>query len=160
MIPVQAASLEDTASWLKLAAEVEPLFGPMVNEPSFQEALRQAIMGGQALCIRDPDGMPGSLLCGGVVFVPEANEIAWLAVAAKHQGRGFGRALLAQALDRLDVTRPVFVTTFAETVHAGLPARGLYRRFGFRDLQSGGLNPAGIPTRVMKREPGGVGSRP
>jgi len=39
---------EDFEGWLLLAKEVEPLFGPMVEEPAFREGLRLAIMNGQA----------------------------------------------------------------------------------------------------------------
>jgi len=40
---VQVAQLEDIDSWLSLAAEVEDLFGPMVNEPGFMKALMRNI---------------------------------------------------------------------------------------------------------------------
>ena len=33
------ATLDDIRNWLVLAKEVESLFGPIVNEPSFREAL-------------------------------------------------------------------------------------------------------------------------
>jgi hypothetical protein len=39
MADVVVAQLEDTPAWLLLAAEVEPLFGPLVDDPHFLGAL-------------------------------------------------------------------------------------------------------------------------
>jgi hypothetical protein len=35
MSQVQIATSDDLAAWLRLAAEVEPLFGPMVQKSAF-----------------------------------------------------------------------------------------------------------------------------
>ncbi len=43
MAHVVVAQPKDIPAWLVLAAEVEPLFGPMVNDPSFHRALRNNI---------------------------------------------------------------------------------------------------------------------
>lgn len=56
---IQIATPADLASWLLLAAEVEPLFGPMVNEASFHAALANNFQRGTAYCIREQDGPPG-----------------------------------------------------------------------------------------------------
>ena len=64
---VQVAQPEDVASWLGLAAEVEHLFGPMVNEPSFMSALTRNIERGSAFCIRESDGPAGAALQAGAV---------------------------------------------------------------------------------------------
>jgi hypothetical protein len=37
---IALAQFADIAAWLDLAAEVEPLFGPMVADPGFHAALR------------------------------------------------------------------------------------------------------------------------
>lgn len=38
---VQIATRADVPGWLELALEVEFLFGPMVDQPDFQNALRK-----------------------------------------------------------------------------------------------------------------------
>lgn len=138
---------DDFDGWLRLAGEVEPLFGPMVDDPAFRAGLKQALADGHALCVKtDDDGQ----IQGGIVLSPEANEILWLAVATAWRGKGIGRVLLDAATECLDKTRPVVVTTFDRSVAAGLAARKLYQGFGFHDLgPPAGPNPAGIPTVIM-----------
>jgi ADP-ribose pyrophosphatase YjhB (NUDIX family) len=62
---VDTAQLDDMPNWLALAAEVEPLFGPMVDDPGFTNALRANIQRGTACCVRENDGPPGTPLMGG-----------------------------------------------------------------------------------------------
>ena len=130
---IQIATMDDFESWLALAQEVEPLFGPMVDDPSFHEFLKKVFREQRAFCIREGDGPPGSSLCGGIAISKKKNEIGWLAVAEKQRGKGFGRALLEYALDHLNHQEDVWVQTFDETVIEGRPARRLYQHFGFCD---------------------------
>jgi len=151
MKTVRLSTLDDYPDWLELAKEVEPLFGPMTDDPNFHDALRAAILEGNAFCVADggSDSERSGHFHGGIVISRKANEIVWLAVARGSQGHGTGAALLAEAIDRLDHARPVTVTTFDRTVEAGIPARRLYRSVGFRDSGAAGPNPAGIPTVTM-----------
>jgi len=57
---VQRALPEDISSWLTLATEVEPLFGPLIGNPGFHNALHKNIGRGTAYCIRENDGPSGS----------------------------------------------------------------------------------------------------
>jgi hypothetical protein len=77
---VQIAHPDDIPPWLTLAAEVEPLFGPMVGDPAFHAALRKNIDRGTAFCVRVEDGPPGASLMGGMLFspYPPQYEIGWL----------------------------------------------------------------------------------
>ena len=54
------STLDDYSQWIELAREVEPLFGPMVEDPDFRKDLRQAISGGSAFCIRRSTGVMGN----------------------------------------------------------------------------------------------------
>jgi len=138
---------DQLAGWLRLAREVEPLFGPMVDDPGFRDGLKRALLEERAIGWRRPDGA----LSGGIIVDRAANDIAWFAVEKASQGKGIGRKLLAAALARLDPLRPVSVTTFAASVPAGEMARRLYERFGFQDEKPAGVNPAGIEIAVMVR---------
>jgi len=140
---------DDFEGWLVLAREVEPLFGPMVEDRNFREGLWQAIVDGHALCVRAETGENEQRLHGGIVIAPEANEILWFAVAMESRGKGLGKTLLHAAIKNLDKTRPIIVTTFDQTVAAGTPARNLYHAAGFRESSPAGMNPAGIPTVTM-----------
>ena len=145
---VKYAHLNDFEQWLALAREVEPLFGPMIKDDGFKSALMDAISNQTALCISSAEG---SALAGGIIISKDLNEIMWLAVSEADRGKGFGRQLVASALNALDTTRDIVVQTFDRTVKEGQAARKLYAVFGFIDDQDGGLNPAGIPTVIMKR---------
>ncbi len=144
------SNLSDFAAWLALAREVEPLFGPMADEAGFQEAIRDAIANKRAFCIRSDPDEKDAYLKGGVVIAEETNEIAWLAVAERCRGMGFGRQLLKFAISRLNPQKSILVQTFARSVPEGNAARRLYLESGFNDSQDGGLNPAGIPTVIME----------
>ncbi|MBI5552747.1 MAG: GNAT family N-acetyltransferase [Desulfobacterales bacterium] len=149
-MPVRLSNSNDYPDWLKLAKEVEPLFGPMVDDPNFCDGLRTAIREGHAICFVEGGKSGGSeALLGGILISKAANEILWLAVAERSRGRKIGSALLAEALGRLDRTRPITVTTFERSLAAGIPARRLYESVGFHYTGEAGLNPAGIPTVVM-----------
>ena len=147
------SSSDDLEGWLALAREVEPLFGPMVHDPAFREALRQAIANRHAFCIRSGPESPHPSLKGGVIISPDTNEIAWLAVASHERGQGFGWHLLEVAIGQLDPRKSIRVQTFAESVPEGRAARRLYSRLGFVHHQDGGLNPAGVPTAILQRRP-------
>jgi ribosomal protein S18 acetylase RimI-like enzyme len=150
---IKVSSMQDFQGWVALAGAVEHLFGPMVDEPAFHEALQQAIGEKRAFCVADEGQVHGVALFGGIVISTEMNEIVWLAVSGKARGNGYGKALLEYALARLDGKRIISVQTFDSTVPEGLPARKLYESLGFRDHLPGGLNPAGIPTVIMHRDP-------
>jgi GNAT superfamily N-acetyltransferase len=152
-MPVRLSNLNDFPHWLKLAKEVEPLFGPMVDDPIFCDGSRQAIREAHAFCFAEAGrGGSSEAFLGGIVISQAANEILWFAVAERSRGRQIGAALLAEALNRLDRTRPITVTTFDRSLAAGIPARRLYESVGFRYTSEAGLNPAGIPTVLMTRD--------
>jgi len=49
------ATLQDIRNWLVLAEEVEPLFGPMVSEPSFREALENGMEEDLQMVKKEPE---------------------------------------------------------------------------------------------------------
>ena len=144
------AELIDFDAWISLAREVEPLFGPMADELSFQESLKQAISLNTAFCIRSDMNEKKKNLKGGVVISKESNEIAWLAVSQQYRRNGYGRKLIEFAIGNLNQRENIFVQTFDKSVSEGEPARKLYLDFGFTDIKDGGLNPAGVPTVIMQ----------
>jgi len=130
---VQVAQLEDVESWLCLAAEVEHLFGPMVNEPGFMSALKRNIGRGSAFCIRTSDGPAGAPLQAGVLFSarPPVYEIGWLSVSRDHRRKGLGTALLKHVTSLVETPCEITVTTFGPDVAGGAAARAFYLGVGF-----------------------------
>jgi len=151
---IETVKLNEIENWLALASEVEPLFGPMVGLAGFQASLVGAIDDKRAFGVRNDCGK----LCGVVVVSYERNEVEWLAVANNDRRNGYGGKLLKHAIVRLNAMKPVLVQTFDKTVPEGLAARNLYLRFGFHEIGQAGLNPAGLPTVVLKRPPSKIQS--
>lgn len=144
---VIAANSDDMPAWLDLAREVEHLFGPMADEESFQNALLDAIHKGNAFCLRDRSRK--GVLCGGVVININNHEVVWLAVSEKSRRQGAGSLLLSHAMERLGISNPISVVTFADSIPEGLAARQMYIRRGFIDREHMGKNPAGFPIVLM-----------
>ena len=123
------ARIDDVASWLDMAREVEPLFGPM---PDFQSTLVRKIDQGAAICAHCCDELAGGALLGGAS--PDY-WIRWLAVRRSARYQGIGSALVAEALRRFRPPCRISVHTFGEENPEGRPARRLYERFGFQPGQ-------------------------
>jgi GNAT superfamily N-acetyltransferase len=123
---VRPATLLDLPSWLALAREVEPLFGPM---PDIDEHIRRGIARGTALVVETPDGS----FAGAALLSRDTapHQIHWLAVSEHARRRGCGSALLRAILARWHDGRSVEVITFGPDLPGGNPARRLYARHGF-----------------------------
>jgi ribosomal protein S18 acetylase RimI-like enzyme len=146
---VALASIDDIPSWLSLATEVEPLFGPMVNDPGFHKALRETIECAGAFCVREDDGPPGVALLGAIMFrrSDSSYKVGWLAVTKKARRKGIGRLLLEHVLSSVISPATITVTTFREDEPEGLPARRFYESLGF---QPGELRESrGLPRQVF-----------
>jgi GNAT superfamily N-acetyltransferase len=148
---LDTANRNDFENWLKLAAEVEHLFGPMCEAPEFRHALLESLEQERALCVRGCDTESCASLCGGIIISPEENRIEWFAVAKSCRGMGIGRLLLNAALAKLDSGREICVQTFAADSQDGVPARALYLSAGFIDGSPAEPTPAGVPTVMMIR---------
>ena len=57
--------------------------------------------------------------------------ICCLAVSPNYRNQGIGSALLAYALNKLDRTQVISVSTFREDDEKGTAPRNLYKKFGF-----------------------------
>jgi ribosomal protein S18 acetylase RimI-like enzyme len=132
------ATVEDIKGWLELASEVEYLFGPMVDDPNFIQALEKNINQGSAFCVRENDGSPVSRLLGGVLFSSSnapRYKIGWLSVSTQARNKGVGTALLKHILTIVQIPSEISVTTFGDDIPDGQPARRLYQKFGFLPLK-------------------------
>jgi ribosomal protein S18 acetylase RimI-like enzyme len=124
----------DLPAWLRLTAEAESLFGPMLSDPAYLTGLRRRISAGKAFCVRQGDGPPGVELAGGLLFSahPPRYRIGWLAVSIRNRRKGVGRLLVEYALACCETPCEVLVTTFAPEVAGGEAALAFYRSLGFQ----------------------------
>jgi len=134
---VFTAQSEDYDAWLRLAAEVEDLFGRMVGIPEFQQTLMKNILRGTARCVREKDGSPGAALLGGLFFSPKPPiyKISWLAVSKKYRHQGIGQKLVAAFLEQVKPPAELVVTTFSQGVVGGEAARRFYVKLGFHPAE-------------------------
>lgn len=149
---VTVARMADVTGFLALAGQVEQWFGPMVDQPGFRDALQRNIQRGTAMCVRHHDGTD---LRGGILFNtrPLVCRISWLVVAHSDRGLGVGRALVTEALHRLDSPGLIEVITFSEDHPAATPsgARQFYQRLGFTAQEPADPGPDGTPRQWYRK---------
>ena len=144
---IRSLTSGDINSWLSLAKEVEHLFGKMAGVEEFENGIASAIDKNCAFGYEESEfGITGI-----VAISKENNSIEWLAVSESSKGKGIGSMLIERAIEKLEQKKDIFVQTFSPEISEGRAARKLYMKFGFSDYKSGGLNPAGIATVVMRR---------
>jgi ribosomal protein S18 acetylase RimI-like enzyme len=145
-VRVVVATLGDFDSWLQLAGEVQPLFGPMVDQSEIHQPLKRNIERSTALCSRVADDSPGSPLLGGLLFSPHPPRyvIGWLAVTAAARGQGVGGELVRAAVARHVASYPCVleVETFGAD-HPGARSRGFYQHLGFQGQEEAPAGPEG-----------------
>jgi GNAT superfamily N-acetyltransferase len=152
-VRIQLAVEEDLPAWLALAREVEPLFGPMADDPLFARAVRNTIGRCSAFCVRQGDDPAPACLRGAILFDPREaplHRIAWLAVAASERRAGIGRALVAHCLAPVRAPAQVAVVTFGADVAGGAPARRLYESFGFAPAEAAERGPEGGSRQMFR----------
>ena len=150
---VECATIDDIPGWLRLATEVEFLFGPMIGDLGFHDFLQRSVCRGTALCIRERDGPPGAALMGGMAFSarPPLYRINWLSVAARWRRAGVGRGLVGWLFDQVQSPAEVVVTTFGEDIEAGWPARIFYESLGFHAAEPAPIGPEGGSRQIFRR---------
>jgi putative acetyltransferase len=113
-------------AWIIRSFAIEPLDRAVLDDP--QGAIIDK--GGHILFAQD-----GGETVGCVALKPLKDggfEVAKMAVADSHTGRGLGRALMQACVDRARALNAPRL--YLETNSALGPALGLYRAFGFQDL--------------------------
>ena len=118
-------------SWMKLVRKVSWNFPGLETEEGLDEH-KQTVLKfmnkKQALCVRNNETIVGVLL-----FSRNRNMICCLAVDPDHRKRGIASILLKKALDELDRSKKITVSTFRENDDKGIAPRALYRKFGFQE---------------------------
>ena len=152
---VAPAQLADIPAWLDLAAEVEPLFGPMVADAGFHAALERHIRRQTAFCIREQDGAPGTALIGGLLFsaahAPHY-KIGWLAVSQRCRRQGLAKALMDYCFRLIQPPAELSVVTFGADNADGGPARRFYEHMGFQPAEAAPNGPEGGTRQVFRRQ--------
>ena len=136
-------------SWMQLVREVSWNFPGLETEESLDEhkqTVLKFMSKKQALCVNNKETVVGVLL-----FSRNRNMICCLAVDPEHRKQGLASALLRKALDELDTSREITVSTFRENDDKGIAPRALYRKFGFQEGEM--TEEFGYPNQVFVLHP-------
>ena len=118
-------------SWMQLVRKVSRSFPGLETEESLEEhkqTVLKFMRKKQALCVMNKETVAGVLL-----FSRSRNMICCLAVDPAHRKQGLASILLKKALDELDRSKRIIVSTFRENDDKGIAPRALYRKFGFQE---------------------------
>ena len=118
-------------SWMQLVREVSRSFPGLETEESLDEhkqTVLKFMSKKQALCVRNKETVVGVLL-----FSHSKNMICCLAVDPEYRKQGLASILLRKALDELDRSKEITVSTFRESDDKGIAPRALYKKFGFQE---------------------------
>lgn len=142
-------------AWMKLVRKVSWNFPGLETQECINEheqTVRKFMDKKQALCVKSQEAIIGVLL-----FSRNQNMICCLAVDPAYRKQGLASTLLRKALDELDRSREITVSTFRENDEKGIAPRALYRKFGF---QEGELTEEfGYPNQVFVLRPQNSASR-
>lgn len=128
---------------------VSPVFPGLETEEALEDHKNTVLrfMGEKrALCVKIRGEIAGVLL-----FSVKRNMICCLAVSPAHRREGIASALLAAALERLDRSRDITVSTFCEGDEKGAAPRALYKKFGFEEGEL--IEEFGYPNQVFVLRP-------
>lgn len=129
MYTVVEGKEEDIDSWMELVKSIRWNFPGLETENALEEhknTVLKFMKQKRAICVKDENKIIGVLL-----FSLKYNMICCLAVSADCRKQGIGSLLLAHALEKLDKTQSITVSTFRAEDEKGTAPRALYKKYGF-----------------------------
>ena len=140
---------KDIDVWMELVGEIRwnfPGLETMESLCEHRETVLRFMQRGQALCVKEGDTVTGVLL-----FSRKRNMICCLGVSPGYRRRGIASELLTAALEQLDRTRDITVSTFREEDAKGKAPRALYRKLGF--VEDALIEEFGYPNQLLVLHP-------
>ena len=119
----------DIEPWIKLVRGMRDNFPGLETEEGLDEyrsTVLEFMSERRALCVKK-----GAEIVGVLLYSVTHNMICCLAVSPEYRRKGIASALMTEALERLDRSRDISVTTFREDDPRGKAPRALYKKFGF-----------------------------
>ena len=138
---IRWATESDLSAWYSIATELSKVMrhpADMGTDPEFMSYAKSKA--GKYEALTAVDYMSGNNI-GFIGFSRTHNRITWLGVSEKYRGKEAGGRLLKTALRQLDHNKPITVETYNEEYKPGVPAKNLYRKFGFAETESDLLLP-------------------
>ena len=119
----------DIEPWTELVRGMRDNFPGLETEEGLDEyrsTVLEFMNENRALCVKE-----GADIVGVLLYSVTHNMICCLAGSPAHRRKGIASALMTEALERLDRSRDITVTTFRDDDPRGKAPRELYKRFGF-----------------------------
>ena len=126
---VEYGITQDIDLWMALVEEVRWNFPGLETQEKLNEhrATVLKFMGKrQAICVKE-----GNVIAGVMLFSRGHNMICCLAVSPEYRRRGVASMLMDEALNNLDRTKEISVSTFRADDEKGNAPRALYEKYGF-----------------------------
>ena len=126
----QIGNIADIDSWMNLVEEIIWNFPGLETKEKIGEhrkTVLRFISKEQALCAKDDNGK----IIGVLLFSRGHNMICCLGISPAYRRCGVASQLLTMALEQLDRTKCISVSTFRENDEKGTAPRALYKKFGF-----------------------------
>lgn len=126
---VEFGKSNDIDEWMKLVTEISWNFPGLETKEKIEEhrdIVLRFMSKEQALCVKDDTKIIGVLL-----FSRGHNMICCLGISPQYRRGGVASKLLEKALENLDRTKNITVSTFREEDEKGTAPRALYKKFGF-----------------------------
>ena len=127
---IEYGKIVDIDNWMNLVEEISWNFPGLETDDKITEHRNTVLMfieKEQALCVKDDY----EKIIGVLLFSRGHNMICCLGVLPKHRRYGIASCLLNEALEQLDRTNDIYVSTFRENDEKGIAPRALYKKFGF-----------------------------
>ena len=127
---IQFGEISDIDNWMKLVEEISWNFPGLETVEKIMEhrnTVLRFIEKGQALCVKDEHGG----IIGVLLFSRGHNMICCLGVSPEHRRFGVASLLISKALEQLDRTKDIFVSTFRAEDEKGIAPRAFYQSLGF-----------------------------
>lgn len=140
---------KDISSWMELVNTVKPDFPGLETEEAIEEhkeTVLKFMKDRRALCVKDCGKIAGVLLLS-----KKHNMICFLAVLPEYRKQGIGSALVEAALNDLNRTKNITVSTFREDDKKGIAPRRLYKKYGFTEDEL--TEEFGYPNQVFVLSP-------
>ncbi len=131
---IRFADENELEKWQKVAKDVAEIFGNplMAEDPEYITYAQRKIYQKEALIAVDENN---EVFYGFIGFSKHFNRITWLGVFEKDRNKGIGSQLLEKAMWELDQTKEITVETFRENYRLGKPARHVYKKIGFKEVE-------------------------
>lgn len=120
---------QDIDLWMALVEEVRWNFPGLETQEKLNEhraTVLKFIDKRQAICVKE-----GNVIAGVMLFSRGHNMICCLAVSPEYRCCGVSSMLMDEALNNLDMTKEISVSTFRADDEKGTAPRALYEKYGF-----------------------------